>query len=234
MIWGYSRCSTQSQSLDIQVEQLRQAGCEVVYEEKASGTDDARPVLAYIIKVAVAGDVVVVCRLDRLARSTRHLLKVVEDLEAKGVSLKILNINIDTATATGRMLLTMLSAVATMEVQLMKERQAEGIAKAKAAGKYTGRLPTARRQSEKVLALREEGHTPQAVADACGIGVASVYRICKAAGVYKGKAPVIREAATEQVLALRAHGVPHKDIAFTVGIGVTTVYRICRAEKESR
>lgn len=128
------------------------------------------------------GDTVVVCKLDRIAKSTRDLLEIVEQLEGKGVAFRVLNINLDTSTPTGKLMLTMLGAIATFERGMMLERQAEGIARAKAAGKFKGRVPTARRKADKVLELVEQGLTKQTIADelGIGIGVASVYRILKA------------------------------------------------------
>lgn len=192
MIVGYSRCSTQQQNLDIQNEQLKAAGCDKLFEEKASGTNDNRPVLAKMINFVKSGDVIAVCRMDRLARSTKHLLTVVEGLESKGVSLRILNINIDTKTATGKMLLTMLSAVATMEVELMKERQAEGIAKSKSEDEelkrkglppvhYKGRKGfSAEIQAQVLTHLRNKVSRP-ATASLMHMSIASVHRIAQKA-----------------------------------------------------
>jgi len=177
---GYARVSSNDQSLDIQLQQLQFAGCDQVYQEKASGADDSRTELARALAYCQKGDTLTVCKLDRIARSTKHLLQIVDILEKKGVAFRILNINLDTATPTGKLMLTILGAVATFEREIMLERQGEGIKRAQAAG------------------------------------------------VYKGKAPVIRDAATPQVLALRRQGIPHKDIADDLGIGVATVYRICK------
>jgi DNA invertase Pin-like site-specific DNA recombinase len=127
------------------------------------------------------GDTVVICKLDRIARSTKHLLEIVEALEAKKVSFKVLNINLDTSTPTGKLMLSMLAAVGQFEREMMLERQKEGIRLAKDAGAYKGRKPTAKAQTAKVLDLISQGKTRQAVADELNIGVASVYRIMKLA-----------------------------------------------------
>ena len=177
---GYGRRSTadQQQSLDIQAEQLRAAGCSKIFSETISGAAKVRPELERMIEYCREGDTVVACRLDRLARSTTHLLQLAETLEAKGVSLQILNIpGLDTRTANGRLLLTLLGAVEAFERDLMIERQREGIARAKEAGRYKGRKPTARAKADQVKALADQGMTKQAIADQLGIGVASVYRV---------------------------------------------------------
>jgi len=177
---GYGRRSTadQQQSLDIQAEQLRAAGCSKIFSETISGAAKVSPELERMIEYCREGDTVVACRLDRLARSTTHLLQLAETLEAKGVSLQILNIpGLDTRTANGRLLLTLLGAVEAFERDLMIERQREGIARAKEAGRYKGRKPTARAKADQVKALADQGMTKQAIADQLGIGVASVYRV---------------------------------------------------------
>jgi DNA invertase Pin-like site-specific DNA recombinase len=123
------------------------------------------------------GDVFMVTKLDRLARSVSHLLQIVESLKKKGVTLRILNIGLDTSNPTGKLMLTMLGAIAEFEREMMLERQLDGIAAAKAQGKYRGRKPTARAKSEEVLKLAGEGMTRDAISEKLGIGIASVYRI---------------------------------------------------------
>jgi len=178
---GYARVSTTDQNLEAQLEQLVAAGCEKVYQEKVSGVKQDRPELAAMIDYVREGDVVVCCKLDRIGRSTKHLLEIVEGLQAKGVGFKALNnASLDTTSATGKMMLTILAAVATFEREMMLERQKEGIKIAKADGRYKGRKPTAQAQAKQVLELLEKKMTKQAIADALNIGVASVYRIIKA------------------------------------------------------
>ena len=177
---GYARVSTEGQELTAQLEQLEAAGVEKVFREKASGVKEDRPQLAAMLEHVRKGDTVVVCKLDRIARSTKHLLEIVEVLEARKVSFKVLNINLDTSTPTGKLMLSMLAAIGQFEREMMLERQREGIRLAKAAGIYKGRKPTAKGQAARVLELISQGKTKQAVADEVGIGVASVYRIMKA------------------------------------------------------
>ncbi|MDD2850442.1 MAG: recombinase family protein [Desulfuromonadaceae bacterium] len=176
---GYARVSTIDQELTAQLEQLQGAGVDKVFKEKASGVKQDRPQLAAMLDHLREGDTVVVTKLDRVARSTRHLLQIVDTLEAKKVSFKVLNINLDTSTPTGKLMLSMLAAIAEFERSMMLERQKEGIRLAKEAGRYQGRKPTAKAQAVRVMELIAQGKTKQAIADEVGIGVASVYRIMK-------------------------------------------------------
>ena len=181
MIVGYARTSTAEQhaGLDAQRRDLQAAGCERIFAEQVSSVAE-RAQLAAALDFAREGDVFMVTKPDRLARSTADLLGIVARLEAKGVGLVVLSMGgqtVDTRTATGKLMLTMLAAVAAFERDLMLERQREGIAKAKAEGAYKGRAPTARRQADDVLALIAEGARPVDVAERLGIGRASVYRI---------------------------------------------------------
>lgn len=177
---GYARVSTTDQNLESQLEQLKAAGCGKIYQEKASGVRVDRPELAAMLDYCREGDTVVICKLDRIARSTAHLLSIVGGLEKKGVAFQVLNINLDTSTPTGKLMLSMLAAIGQFEREMMLERQREGVELAKKAGKYTGRKATARAQAARVMELLGQGMTKQAVADALGIGVASVYRIARA------------------------------------------------------
>jgi DNA invertase Pin-like site-specific DNA recombinase len=186
MLVGYARTSTVEQhaGLDAQVRDLRAAGCEKVFSEQVSSVAK-RATLEQALEFVRDGDVFMVTKPDRLARSTADLLSIVERLEAKGIGLVILSMGgqqIDTRSSTGKLMLTMLAAVAAFERDLMLERQREGIAKAKADGKYRGRAPTARRQAPEVLRLKAAGMKPTEIAGQVGIGRASVYRILGDAG----------------------------------------------------
>lgn len=182
MIVGYARTSTTDQKagLEAQLRDLQAAGCERVYQEEVSSVDTVnREKLAEALRFIRQGDVLIVTKLDRLARSVKHLHEVVEAITAKGASLRILDMSIDTGTSSGRLMLNLLGSIAQFEREIMLERQREGIAKAKADGKYTGRKPTARAKSEEVLRLVAEGVPAAEVAEKLGIGRASVYRILK-------------------------------------------------------
>jgi DNA invertase Pin-like site-specific DNA recombinase len=122
-------------------------------------------------------DTLVLTKLDRLARSTRHLNDIVDRLREKGSYLQVLDLGIDTAMPTGELVLTIIGGIAQFERQMMLERQREGIAKAKAEGKYKGRKPTARAKTQEVLELKSRGVGAAAIATELGIGRASVYRI---------------------------------------------------------
>lgn len=189
MLIGYARTSTldQKAGLDAQRRDLEADGCERIFVEQVSSVDVvSRAQLAEALAFAREGDTLVVTKLDRLARSVAHLVGILGQLEAKGVALRILSMGIDTATPTGKLMLTILGGVAEFEREIMLERQREGIAKAKADGKYKGRAPTARAKAEEVLRLHAEGIGGTEIAKRLGIGRASVYRILEEA---KGVAP---------------------------------------------
>lgn len=180
MLIGYARTSTldQKAGLEAQRDELNATGCEKLFEEQVSSVDiGARARLAEALDYVREGDTLVVTRLDRLARSVPHLLDILDKLSAKGAALRILGMGIDTATPTGKLMLTVLGGIAEFEREIMLERQREGIAKAKAAGKYKGRKPTARARSKEVLELHSAGAGATEIAKKLGIGRASVYRI---------------------------------------------------------
>lgn len=184
MLIGYARTSTldQKAGLDAQRRDLDAVGCKRIFVEQVSSVDVvSRAQLAEALAFAREGDTLVVTKLDRLARSVAHLVGILGQLEAKGVALRILSMGIDTATPTGKLMLTILGGVAEFEREIMLERQREGIAKAKAEGKYKGRAPTARAKADEVLRLHAEGIGGTEIAKRLGIGRASVYRILEEA-----------------------------------------------------
>ena len=178
MIVGYARTSTTEQvaGFEAQLEALGKAECEKVFQEQVSAVKQ-RDQLEAALDFVREGDVFTVTKLDRLARSTQHLLEIVQRLNAKGASLRVLNIGLDTSNPTGKLMLTLLGAIGEFERELMLERQRDGIAAAKAQGKYKGRQPTARNKAAEILKLIAEGKTRQQTANAVGVGVASVYRV---------------------------------------------------------
>lgn len=180
MIIGYARTSTTDQKagLEAQLRDLSAVGCEKLFTEEVSSVDVvARTQLAAAIDFAREGDTVVVTKLDRLARSVAHLLQLVEALKTKGVNLRILDMAIDTGTPNGRMMLTIIGSIAQFEREIMLERQREGIAKAKAEGKYKGRKPTAKVHDAEIRRLvKEDGLSAMKVAAKLGVGRSSVYR----------------------------------------------------------
>jgi len=134
---GYARVSSVGQSLYIQLEKL--AHCDKVFQEKKSGASNKRPRLQECLEYVREGDTLVITRLDRLARSTLHLCQIAEQLKGKKIHLQVLDQNINTGDATGRLLFNMLSAIAQFETELRAERQMDGIQKAKARGVKFGR-----------------------------------------------------------------------------------------------
>jgi DNA invertase Pin-like site-specific DNA recombinase len=162
----------QQAGLDAQFRDLKGAGCEKIFSEQISAIGK-RQQLEAAIDFIREGDSLVVTRLDRLAR---HLLEIAERVQAKGADLCILNLG-DTSTATGRLMFTVIGAIACFERELMLERQREGIAKAKTEGKYRGRKPTARARAAEIAALKADGVRPVDIARRLGISRASVYRI---------------------------------------------------------
>jgi DNA invertase Pin-like site-specific DNA recombinase len=177
---GYARVSSTDQDLTIQHEALSSAGCKKIFSEKSSGIQkEGRTQLEACLDYLREGDILVVTRIDRLSRSLRDLQNLMHDLKDNGVHLKVTEQPIDTSSAAGNAFFNMLGVFAEFETTLRKERQLEGIAKAKSEGKYKGRQPTARRKSFQVINLVKEGLTRQAIAEKLDIGVASVYRILK-------------------------------------------------------
>jgi len=179
-IIGYARVSTSGQSLDVQMEQLKAAGCTKIFSEKESGAKKDRPKLAAMLDWIRSGDgdVVVCCKLDRIARSSMHLLQVVEQVREKGAELRILNSPIDTTSPHGKLQLQILAAFAEFELNIQKERRKEGIDAAKEKGDvYVGRQPTAQKQAGKVMELLAAGVPKLEIATRLGIGKSSVYRI---------------------------------------------------------
>jgi DNA invertase Pin-like site-specific DNA recombinase len=183
--YGYARVSTTDQDVALQEAALRAAGCEVIRSEKRSGSSTAgRTELQTLIDFARKGDTIVVTRIDRLARSIADLASIVSTLESKGVALRATDQPIDTSTAVGRCFLQMLGVFAEFETAIRRERQMEGIAKAKAEGVYKGRKPSIDAAQVRALAAEGLGGTAiarglggTAIARRLGIGRASVYRM---------------------------------------------------------
>ncbi len=184
--YGYARTSTVEQvaGLADQVAKLKAAGCtdQTIYQEQISSVKMAdRVEFAKVLGKLKNGDVLVFTSLSRVARSMIHMIDIEAQVSAAGASIRILDLAVDTSTPQGRLTFNLFGSIAQFERENMLERQKVGIAAAKAEGKYTGRAPTAQAKSAKVLSLHARGLTKQEIADACSIGIASVYRILKAA-----------------------------------------------------
>ena len=181
---GYARTSTAEQEAGLAGQQrdLKAAGCDRVFAERISSVAP-RGQLKECLGFLRAGDALVVTKPDRLARSTMELLGIEADLSRRGVGMVVLSMGgerLDTRNPTSKLMLTILAAVAAWEREIMLERQREGIAKAKADGKYKGRVPTAMRQAGEVAKLKAAGVTPTAIARQLGMSRMSVYRALEA------------------------------------------------------
>jgi DNA invertase Pin-like site-specific DNA recombinase len=181
MLIGYARTSTADQvaGLEAQERDLKAAGVEKVFTEQVSSVAQ-RAALEACLGFLREGDVLMVTKPDRLARSTAELLTIEADLSKRRIGLVVLSMGgerLDTRNPTSKLMLTILAGVATWEREIMLERQREGIARAKAAGKYRGRAPTVARQGDQIRALVAEGVKPAHVAKRLGVARSSVYRV---------------------------------------------------------
>lgn len=176
MLVGYARVSSAGQSFELQEEALRAAGCEKVFAEKRSGTTTSgRDALKDALDFVREGDTLIVTRLDRLARSSQDLHNVIARLVAKGAKFRCLQqAGVDTDSGMGKLVLAILGAVAEFETDIRKERQREGIEKAKAAGVYRGRKPSA--DVAAIRDLKAQGVGPSAIAKQLKVGRTTVYR----------------------------------------------------------
>jgi DNA invertase Pin-like site-specific DNA recombinase len=200
MLVGYARTSTTDQKAGLlaQERDLRAAGAEKVFTEQVSSVAQ-RGELKACLEFMREGDALVVTKPDRLARSTADLLAIEADLSRRGVGLLILSMGgerLDTRNPTSKLMLTILGGVATWEREIMLERQREGIAKAKAEGKYKGRKPTVAVQTEQIRMLHAAGEKPTHIARRLGMARSSVYRMLDGAPGPAGTlgAPLVREA----------------------------------------
>lgn len=174
--FGYARVSSTSQDLTIQEEALKAAGADLIRSEKVTGTSiEGRQELKTLLEFLREGDTLLITRIDRLARSVADLQNIVRELKQKGVSLKATEQSIDTSSAAGKAFLDMLSVFAEFETNLRRERQMEGIAKAKARGVYGGRKRSI--DVSKIAELKSQGLGASAIARELGISRASVYRL---------------------------------------------------------
>lgn len=177
---GYARTSTieQNAGLEAQLKDLKLVGCEKIFCEQISSVA-LRAQLQAAIDFVREGDVLIVTKIDRLARSVADLLTTIQALEHKKVGLRILNLGMDTQTPTGKLMLTVLAGVAQFEREIMLERQREGVAKAKAAGKYKGRKPIPLDLQQEIMRLVAEGKSKVSIAQRLKIGEATVYRVLR-------------------------------------------------------
>jgi DNA invertase Pin-like site-specific DNA recombinase len=177
---GYARVSSVGQSLEVQLNKLKH--CDKIYQEKVSGATGKRPRLAACLEYVREGDTLVVTRLDRLARSTLHLCQIADELKRKQVQLQVLDQQIDTNDATGRLLFHMLGAIAQFETEIRAERQMDGIQNAKARGVAFGRHKTLTpQQTAELQAQRRQGARISTLMKVYRISKATVYRYLRGA-----------------------------------------------------
>lgn len=177
---GYARVSSVGQNLDIQIKKLTDDGCEKIFSEKESGAKSKRPKLQEALEYVRDGDQLVVTRLDRLGRSTPDLHRITEALRIKGVDFRAIDQSIDTSSPTGKLMFSLLSALAEFEKDILKERQTEGIANARAKGVKFGRRN--KLTEEKIKMLKQEFSetsktSRKELAEKWGISTSSLYRL---------------------------------------------------------
>ncbi|PZM08420.1 recombinase family protein [Rhizobium tubonense] len=186
-IVAYARVSSTGQSLDVQLEKLAALKPAKVFQEKKSGVDRERPELKKAIEYCREGDVFLVTKIDRLARSTRDLLNIIDELAAKGVEFKVLDQSVDTTSSTGKLTLQILASVAEFENNIRKERQADGIKVAQAKGVQFGRHPKMTEETVVTIReLKEAGVTVKEIMAKTGMSKASVYRALGGQAVENG------------------------------------------------
>jgi len=177
-IIGYARVSSIGQSLDIQMDKLNHYGCEKVFSEKLTGTTADRPELKTCLEYLREGDILVITKIDRLARSTYHLTKIVNELNEKGVDFVVIDQSIDTTTPTGKLTFNILASIAEFETEIRKERQLEGIEKAKQKGVKFG--AKAKLTADQIEEMRKDRQTGMLIKDLQAkyqLSKASVYRL---------------------------------------------------------
>lgn len=176
---GYARVSTDDQDCAIQLEKLTQLGCHKVYADQSTGRNINRAQLQQCLDYLREGDVLAFTRVDRLGRSLKDVVTISDELRKKGVALFIVQQNLDTSSAMGQMFYAMLGIMSEFEYHLKRERQVEGISRAKKLGKYKGRKPLSDDVRKQVLQLLAQNVRPSKIATELGIGRTSVYKYCQ-------------------------------------------------------
>ncbi|GAB3753090.1 recombinase family protein [Spirosoma pomorum] len=194
MKFGYARVSTHEQILDLQIDALKAAGCERIYQEKASGSKAERPELVRMLDQLRTGDTVVIWKLDRLGRSLAHLIKLVSDLEEQGVGLLSLNDPIDTTTPQGRLVFRIFASLAEFERDVIRERTMAGVASARRRGRLLGRPKGLTKQAEQKARLAEslykdQNFSVEQIAHELHISKTTLYKYLRHRGVPIGLPP---------------------------------------------
>jgi DNA invertase Pin-like site-specific DNA recombinase len=194
MKFGYARVSTHEQILDLQIDALKAAGCERIYQEKASGSKAERPELLRMLDQLRIGDTVIIWKLDRLGRSLAHLIKLVSDLEDQGVGLLSLNDPIDTTTPQGRLVFRIFASLAEFERDVIRERTMAGVASARRRGRLLGRPKGLSKNAEQKARLAEslykdENFSVEQIARELHISKTTLYKYLRHRGISIGLSP---------------------------------------------
>ena len=177
MIYGYARVSSKEQNLDTQLEQLKNYGCAIIIEEKFTGTTLKRPQLEELLQKLKAGDKLIITRVDRLGRNTQQLLQLVEELQERDVTLFIMELGIEATHRNGKLFLTILSALAENERELLAEKRTAGIKNAKEKGVKLGRKGKKREQVNHAIDLwKQNDKTIKQIEEATGVSKSILYR----------------------------------------------------------
>jgi DNA invertase Pin-like site-specific DNA recombinase len=177
MIIGYARVSTNDQNLNLQIDELKNYKCERIFEEKLSGTKKDRPQLSEMLKILRPGDKVVIYKLDRISRSTKHLIELSEYLEKNGVEFVSLKDSIDTSTPMGRFFFRILASISELERDILSERTKAGLSSARARGRKGGRPKVPEKKVELALKMySSKQYSIREIVEATGISQATLYR----------------------------------------------------------
>lgn len=177
MIVGYARVSTQDQNLQLQIDALQNAGCFEIFEEKITGTKKDRPALNEMLKMLRAGDRVVVYKFDRISRSTKHLIELVELFEEKGVEFVSVQDNIDTSTALGRFFFRIMASIAELERDIISERTKAGLSAARVRGRNGGRPKVSEKKLNLALKMYySKSYSIREIVESTGVSQATIYR----------------------------------------------------------
>lgn len=184
MIFGYARVSTQDQNLDLQLDALKEYGVERVFSEKMTGTRKDRPQLEEMLKYVRSGDTVVVWKLDRIGRSTKHLVDIVNEFGEQGIHFVSLKDGIDTSTATGKLVFTIFAGLAEFERDMISERTRAGLQSARARGRKGGRPSADAEKVKRALKMYDSKQfsIPE-ITDATGVSKTSLYRYIRERGL---------------------------------------------------
>jgi DNA invertase Pin-like site-specific DNA recombinase len=190
MIYGYARVSTADQNLESQLQALKEAGALEVFKDKATGKNTERDGLQALLSILQAGDTVIITKLDRIARNVKEGIQLIDELAEKGIKLHVLNMGLFDATATSKLLRNILLSVAEWEREMILERQREGIAVAKAQGKYKGKPKKYTEKNPAIVHALElfanratNGKTVKEICQITKVNRASLYNIAKEKGI---------------------------------------------------